>query len=56
MAMRHEDDINEQINAAQDSIDEHGGTQWPGMSYEQGVQAGLRWAIGDDETPPMDEE
>jgi hypothetical protein len=34
-------------NAGQSSV--------PGMSYEQGVQAALRWAIGDEKDCPIGE-
>lgn len=47
--------IAEQENEAQEQIDE-GGSRWPGMSYEQGVVAALRWVNGDDEVPPMAED
>lgn len=53
--MRTEDEINDQIDAAMAQMDE-GGSRWPGMTYEQGVEAALRWAVGDEEMPPMDEE
>lgn len=32
------------------------GTKWHGMTYEQGVQAGIHWLIGDWEDNPMPEE
>ncbi len=31
------------------------GSKFPGMSYEQGVDAALRWALGDTDERPMDE-
>lgn len=33
---------------------EAGCTRWPGMSYEQGVEAAIRWLIGHDEDNPLD--
>lgn len=52
---RSEDEINDQLDKAIESADTNG-SQWPGMSYEQGVQAALRWVTGDEDTGPMDEE
>lgn len=34
--------------------EETGRSQWPGMSYEQGVSAAIRWMQGDDENPMED--
>jgi hypothetical protein len=52
---RTQDQIDEQINRAVESRDEHG-TQWPGMSYEDGVDAALRWVTGESDDAPMDDE
>ncbi len=55
--MRSEDDIRDQIYKAEETTEE--GMRilhWPGMSYEEGVVNALQWVLGDDETPPMDEE
>lgn len=49
---RSDDEIDEQLNKAGEA---DGKTKWPGMSYEQGVDATLRWAIGWSEDAPMDE-
>ena len=49
-----EDQVNEQLNRAADGIDH--GTHWPGMSYEQGVDAALRWAMGWTDEVPMEDE
>ena len=35
-------------------IADNGGTKYPGMTYEQGVEAGIRWANGDDSTNPLE--
>ena len=32
-----------------------GGSRWPGMTYEQGVLAAIRWLIGETEDHPLDE-
>jgi len=34
--------------------EEHG-SQWPGMTYEQGLRAGIDWILGDTDTNPMDD-
>jgi hypothetical protein len=54
MIMRTDDEIDEQMNLAVDSIDA-GRSKWPGMSYEQGVDAALRWVRGESEDKPMEE-
>jgi hypothetical protein len=32
-----------------------GTTEWPGMTYEQGVEAALRWVTGETQSNPMDD-
>lgn len=39
--------------AAQEA--ENAPSQWPGMTYEQGVSAALRWVLGDTDDKPMDD-
>lgn len=41
-------------NLDPDVIASGSGSQWPGMTYEQGVDAALRWALGGSDHP-MDE-
>jgi hypothetical protein len=48
------DEIDEQLNLAAEA-EESGGSRWPGMSYEQGVSAALRWATGESNDPPMED-
>ncbi len=56
MARPTQEQIEEQINAASESIDTHGTRgQWPGQSFEDGVRAALSWVIGDEETAPMED-
>lgn len=55
MARPTDDEIEDQIGEADASL-ETGGSRWPGMTYEQGVSAALRWATGEEEIPPMEEE
>ena len=52
---RTEKQIEEQIVKAINSIQENG-TKWPGMTYEQGVRNALDWVMGDEDTPPMEDE
>ena len=47
-------EIEDQQAEADDQI-EKGQSKYPGMSYEDGVSAALRWATGNDDTPPMEE-
>jgi len=50
---RTEDQIDEQLNACADGVDI--GSQYPGMSYEEGVQAALLWVTGQSDDPPFEE-
>lgn len=52
--VRTEEEVDEQMNRASESI-EKGTTRWPGMSYEQGVDAALRWVTGQDDSEPMED-
>lgn len=54
MARPTDDEIQDQIDEALDA--QSGGSRWPGMSYEQGVEAALRWAVGEDDQKPMEDE
>jgi len=40
------------LNKAQEAEDE-GATKVPGMTYEQGVKAGISWVLGDSNDDPM---
>jgi hypothetical protein len=53
--MPSDEEVDEQLNLAAESIDK-GTTRWPGMSYEQGVDAALRWATDQTDEPPMEED
>lgn len=50
---RTEDEVWDVLNAALESEDE--GSKWPGMSYEQGVRAGIEWLIGQRDSNPMED-
>ena len=51
---RTEDEINDVLNRCIES-EEKGESQWPGMTYEQGVKAALEWVQGYGEHPLEDE-
>jgi hypothetical protein len=51
---RTDDEINGQLDLALDGIDN--GSKWPGMSYEQGVEAALLWVTGQDDEKPMEDD
>ena len=51
---RTEDEINDVLNRCIVS-EETGESQWPGMTYEQGVKAALEWVQGYGEHPLEDE-
>lgn len=52
--VRTDDEIDGVLNAAMESIDE-GRARWPGMTYEQGVDAGIRWLTGEVDDNPMED-
>lgn len=47
-------DINNQLNDAATWADE-GGSSLPGATYEQGVEAAIKWIIGDTKEFPIQE-
>ncbi len=50
---RSNKEIDDCLNSAA-AWEEKGGSGVPGMTYEQGVKAGIEWAIGDTETHPIE--
>lgn len=52
---RTDTEINDLLNSAA-AWEERGGSAVPGMKYEQGVAAGVKWLIGDTEDHPIDTE
>jgi hypothetical protein len=52
---RSDDEINAQLNTAA-AWEDSGGSSVPGMTYEQGVAAALKWLIGDSDEWPIAEE
>ena len=53
MIIRTEEEINDVLNKAVEGVD--GGSKWPGMSYEQGVQETIDWLTGNSDHNPMEE-
>jgi hypothetical protein len=51
---RQDNEVDEVLNKAAEAVDE-GTSQWPGMSYEQGVQAALDWILGHTDENPMED-
>ena len=52
---RSQEEIAEQLDrAVQAQVD--GESRWPGMSYEEGVDAALRWVTGESNDLPMEDE
>lgn len=52
--MRDEDEIDAELSRVERAI-ETGRSAWPGMTYEEGVDAALRWAMGWTEVAPMED-
>ena len=50
---RSEDAIMDVIDACMEQMNA-GGSSVPGMTYEEGVEAALRWAIGESADSPLD--
>lgn len=48
--MKTEEEIQEQIDAAMENSG-----KFPGMSYAEGVQIALEWALGQHEDAPMED-
>ncbi len=50
---RTDKEIEEVMGRAVDQLEN--GTKWPGMSYEEGVDAALRWVMGISDDDPMED-
>lgn len=48
--IRSQEDIDRVLNWAAEGID--GGSEFPGMSYEQGIQDMHAWLTGESNVPP----
>lgn len=53
--MRSRKEIEEQMEKAGDQVIE-GNTKVPGMTYEEGVDNALRWALGDSDDAPIEDD
>lgn len=51
--VRTDAEIDEQLNIAADGINDD--SQYPGMSYEDGIQAFADWLFGDTDEKPFEE-
>ncbi len=47
-----DNEIDDVIDKCTEQISK-GGSQWAGMSYEEGVRAALDWIVGNSEDNPM---
>lgn len=52
---RTDEELDGVLNAAADRADT-GGSKYPGMTYEAGMEAGLSWALGLREEHPYEDE
>lgn len=52
---RSRQEVDKLLNFAADCTD-NGRSPYPGMTYEQGVEAGIRWLIGESDDPPFDDD
>lgn len=53
--MRSDKEIDDLLNTA-NAWEEKGGSATRGMTYEQGVKAGIAWVLGDSEAVPIEED
>lgn len=52
---RSNEEIDELLNQCMES-EETGRSQYSGMTYEQGIQAAIRWLTEKDQSHPLDED
>lgn len=50
-----EEQVDTVLNLASEA-EEEGRSAYPGMTYEQGVLAGIRWMRGEETVPPLGSE
>lgn len=50
---RTESEINDVLNKCCEA--DENGSVYPGMSYEDGVKAGIEWVTGDTDEPPFED-
>lgn len=51
MAMRSKREVEKKLEENSVFYDDNMQSKWPGMRYEEGVEAALRWVLGDEEDP-----
>jgi len=51
---RPQERIDEILNRCSEQ-EEEGGSRWPGMTYEQGVSAAIRWMLGETDDDPYED-
>lgn len=54
--MRTRQEIETELGRVDADAAAGGRSKWPGMNYEQGVEAALLWALGDSDDKPMEDE
>jgi hypothetical protein len=54
--MRTEREIEKEVDKIDPEAAASGASKWPGMSFEQGVDAALRWVLGWSDEPPMEDD
>lgn len=52
--LRTQEEIDELLNQCADS-EEDGRSKYPGMTYEQGIQAAIRWLTEQGEPQPLED-
>lgn len=50
---REDNEISRVLNKAMQAFDE--GTNYPGMSYEQGIMDAIQWIVGETGDEPLEE-
>jgi hypothetical protein len=53
--MRSKEEIEEQVAQVVDQKDSGNGSKFPGMDYEDGVEAALMWVMEEREETPMED-
>lgn len=54
--MKYEDEVEDMASKADTAVVEasaNGGSKFPGMTYEDGVQAALDWVLGNSDVDPL---
>ncbi len=52
--VRSNEEIDDVLNATVEA-EATGQSRWPGMTYEDGVAAALRWVLGQSDSNPMED-